>query len=628
MRITSNATLECWLAEKSTGIVLPVEVPIEQFEKELASAVKMHSEYNAEQLEAWAAWNCLFTRERSSSHLSPARNSEEVSPTKNNRDYWAVWAWRIAVLLSLWLLLAMSAFGQAGPATGGNAGPSQGTRIQIRDEGTVIKTWSPGVLVQLNCVGVSIACAWDAANNRVNVTVSAGGSSPLTTKGDIHGFSTVDARLAVGTNGQCLTADSAQTLGLLWGACGSGSPHNLLSATHPDTVAGAPVRGSIIYANLTPAWVTLGVQTAGKYPKWDGTDLVPSSGAASGVGSPTACTNQVVTAFTLNADAAPTSTCNTITSAYTSGTFPATAHNLLSATHGDTVATSPVFGDILFGNVTPAWDKLAGNTTTTKKFLRQTGTGAASAAPAWDTIVKADLPATVVHTDQANTYTTGAQDMGSATSLVVPKAAGAAPTAQGDVRYDTTRNAMVAGGNQSTTGFLPRVLKMTNCTTEANCTGANQVNADAAAQGTTETNFASNWSMPANFLFTNKAIQVCAAIEVSTSASAPTLTIRFKLGATAVSATGAFGPGPSLVTKGYFYCAVIQGTAAAGAAVNVEGSGYYPIGLGGALIPNNLAQPVAGIATNGALTVQVSAQWGTATTGNTAQQHQFFVMEL
>lgn len=45
---------------------------------------------------------------------------------------------------------------------------------------------------------------------------ASGGSSPLTTKGDIHGFSTVDARLAVGTNGQLLVSDSGETTGLKW----------------------------------------------------------------------------------------------------------------------------------------------------------------------------------------------------------------------------------------------------------------------------------------------------------------------------------------------------------------------------------------------------------------------------
>lgn len=43
-------------------------------------------------------------------------------------------------------------------------------------------------------------------------------TSPLTTKGDVWGFSTVDARVPVGTNGHVLTADSSQALGLKWAA--------------------------------------------------------------------------------------------------------------------------------------------------------------------------------------------------------------------------------------------------------------------------------------------------------------------------------------------------------------------------------------------------------------------------
>ena len=41
-------------------------------------------------------------------------------------------------------------------------------------------------------------------------------ASPLTTKGDLYTFSTVDARLPVGTNGQILSADSAEATGLKW----------------------------------------------------------------------------------------------------------------------------------------------------------------------------------------------------------------------------------------------------------------------------------------------------------------------------------------------------------------------------------------------------------------------------
>jgi len=45
-----------------------------------------------------------------------------------------------------------------------------------------------------------------------------GGSSPLTTKGDVFTYDSADARLAVGTNTHVLTADSAQSLGIKWAA--------------------------------------------------------------------------------------------------------------------------------------------------------------------------------------------------------------------------------------------------------------------------------------------------------------------------------------------------------------------------------------------------------------------------
>lgn len=50
-----------------------------------------------------------------------------------------------------------------------------------------------------------------------NVAISGGASSPLTTKGDVWGYSTTDARIPVGSNNQVLTADSAQALGVKWG---------------------------------------------------------------------------------------------------------------------------------------------------------------------------------------------------------------------------------------------------------------------------------------------------------------------------------------------------------------------------------------------------------------------------
>ena len=49
-------------------------------------------------------------------------------------------------------------------------------------------------------------------------------------------------------------------------------------------------------------------------------------------------------------------------------------------------------GDIIYGAASGTATRLAGNATTTKKFLTQTGDGANSAAPGWNIILDADVP--------------------------------------------------------------------------------------------------------------------------------------------------------------------------------------------------------------------------------------------
>lgn len=61
--------------------------------------------------------------------------------------------------------------------------------------------------------------AWDSAtSNWVPTTPTSTFTSPLTTKGDLHTYSTTDARLPIGANGTFLVADSTTTTGLRWQA--------------------------------------------------------------------------------------------------------------------------------------------------------------------------------------------------------------------------------------------------------------------------------------------------------------------------------------------------------------------------------------------------------------------------
>jgi hypothetical protein len=63
--------------------------------------------------------------------------------------------------------------------------------------------------------------------------------------------------------------------------------------------------------------------------------------------------------------------------------------------HTITNHVAATLGNIVYAGAAGAWTLLTGNITTTRKFLRQTGTGAVSAAPAWDTLVDGDIPTTL-----------------------------------------------------------------------------------------------------------------------------------------------------------------------------------------------------------------------------------------
>jgi hypothetical protein len=84
-----------------------------------------------------------------------------------------------------------------------------------------------------------------------------GGSSPLTTKGDLYTYSTTDARLGVGTNGQILTADSTAATGLKWASPAGGGGKVLQvvggTSTTQTTIATTTLTSTSLTATITPS---------------------------------------------------------------------------------------------------------------------------------------------------------------------------------------------------------------------------------------------------------------------------------------------------------------------------------------------------------------------------------------
>jgi hypothetical protein len=150
-----------------------------------------------------------------------------------------------------------------------------------------------------------------------------------------------------------------------------------------------------------------GSVTAGSYLRGNGSNILMSGIQAADV--PTLNQNTTGTAANVTGTVA-------IANGGTGFTTKTNAFNALSPIDS--------LGDIIYGGALGSNTKLAGNTSATKQFLSQTGTGSASAAPAWGALAAGDIPTLNQNTTGTAANVTGTVAIANGGTGATTKAAG------------------------------------------------------------------------------------------------------------------------------------------------------------------------------------------------------------
>lgn len=133
-----------------------------------------------------------------------------------------------------------------------------------------------------------------------------------------------------------------------------------------------------------------------------------------------------------------------------------TTHNLLSPTHPDTVSTSPARGDLLYGNSTLLWDRLAIGAAGT--YLSSDGTDPSWVAPAALTKVDdTNVTLTLGGTPASSLFAAVSLTLGWTGSLATTRGGtGIATYTLGDILYSNAADSLakLAGNITATKQFL------------------------------------------------------------------------------------------------------------------------------------------------------------------------------
>jgi hypothetical protein len=165
--------------------------------------------------------------------------------------------------------LANSAITIAGTSTSLGGAITQDTITGLSTTGLVKRTGTNTLAIAtagtdyqapitLTTTGTSGAATFTANTLNIPQYTGGGGSSPLTTKGDLYGYSTADARVPVGTDGYALSADSTASTGVSYINLGGVVVLGYISSNTDYT-------GTSSAYTVEPAALTITIPSTGKW---------------------------------------------------------------------------------------------------------------------------------------------------------------------------------------------------------------------------------------------------------------------------------------------------------------------------------------------------------------------------
>ena len=197
-------------------------------------------------------------------------------------------------------------------------------------------------------------------------------------------------------------------------------------------------------------------------------------------------------------------------------------------------------------------------------------------------------------------------------SFTLPTGPGLAPATAGRLEFNTTQQALKGGGS-GISGAYPRVLSVT------------RPNQTLTNSTTAEQDYASVFTIPANFLIAQKVVRITALIQYVSDSAPATQSHYLDLGATRVAEPQSASTPATSVTRTMAIVWTLVGTATPGASVGINVSMTAPYAAFNG--QNAIGQPVA-VATNGTLTVIPGVTFGTAGGGESSTLLSIIIEEL